>query len=459
MIRGKPTTVRILTLGCAKNTVDSEVMNGLLSADGCRVVTGGRADVAVVNTCGFIRDAKEESIGEILALARAKEKGRIRRLVVAGCMATRYRDDLPELLPEVDLFIGPGDLPALPGLIRKLLEGEAPRTHVSGAALPDEAYERRVPGEGRASAFVKILEGCDNRCSYCTIPAIRGPLQSRARESVLAEIRILVRKGAREINLVGQDITSYGADRGEKGGLVPLVRDICKIGGVRWVRLLYLYPGRIDDSLIDLLGAEKKICRYLDIPVQHIDPGILSMMGRRYGPDDVHALVRRLRERLPGVFLRTSLIVGFPGETARAFDRLLRFVHDTRWDYLGVFPYSREDGTAAFAMTRQVPDRLKRERAQRIQDVQADILAARNTAMAGEEVEVLVEKTFARGRAVGRHKGQAPEVDGNVVLSGYASRAGRFCRARITGAREWDLFAKTVPAKPVDTGASAGILT
>jgi len=447
-------TVRILTLGCAKNTVDTEVMTGLLTEGGCRVVSAGRADVAIVNTCGFIRDAKEESIGEILSLARAKEKGRIRHLVVAGCMATRYRDDLPKLLPEVDLFVGPGDIPEIPALVRKLVAGDAPRTCIVGKALDDDAYRHRVPAEGSVSAFLKILEGCDNRCSYCTIPAIRGPLSSREKASVLAEARMLVRRGVREINLVGQDITSYGTDRGEKGALVPLVREICAVPGVRWVRLLYLYPGRVDESLIDLLATEKKICPYLDIPVQHIDAEVLCRMGRRYTPDDVRGLVARLRERLPGVFLRTSLIVGFPGETARAFDRLLRFVHETRWDYLGVFPYSREEGTPAFSMRPQVPEAVRRERARRIQDAQADILAARNAAMAGGEIEVLVEKTLSGGRATGRHRGQAPEVDGGVFLSGYHGPAGRFCRARVTGAREWDLF-----AKPVDRRSTPVILT
>jgi ribosomal protein S12 methylthiotransferase len=454
MISGKALTVRILTLGCAKNTVDAEVMAGLLAEEGCRVVARGRADVAIVNTCGFIRDAKEESIGEILAWGKAKERGRIGKLVVAGCMATRYREDLPKLLPEVDLFVGPGDLPALPGLIRKMVEGGAPRTHIVERALADASYRSRVPGDGIASAFLKILEGCDNRCSYCTIPMIRGPLKSRSRESLLSEARMLVRRGAREINLIGQDITSYGADRGEKAALASLARELCAIRGVRWVRLLYLYPARIDDSLIDLLAQEKKICRYLDIPVQHIDSGILARMGRRYTPDDVLELVARLRNRLPGIFLRTSLIVGFPGETAMAFERLLRFVHETRWDYLGVFPYSREEGTAAYAMRPRIPEAERHERARRVQDAQADILAARNAAMIGEEVEVLVEKTLARGRAVGRHRGQAPEVDGNVYLTGYTGSEGRFCRARITGAREWDLF-----AKPVDTGATPGILT
>ncbi|KRT74373.1 MAG: 2-methylthioadenine synthetase, ribosomal protein S12 methylthiotransferase [Deltaproteobacteria bacterium CSP1-8] len=454
--RGKAgMTVRILTLGCAKNSVDGEVMSGLLVEDGHRVVSRGRADVGIVNTCGFIRDAKEESIGEILALAREKQRGRIRRLVVAGCLAKRYRDELPGVLPEVDLFVGPGDIPAIPGLVRKMFQGSSPRSFVGTGVLPEEAYRHRLRETGEASAFVKILEGCDHRCAYCAIPDIRGPLRSRDRDSLLAEVRMLVGRGAREINLVGQDITSYGADRGEKRGLPRLVRDICAVRGVRWVRLLYLYPGRLDDDLIDLVGTEGgKVCRYLDIPVQHIDAGVLARMGRRYGPDDVWALLERVRKRVPGVFLRTSLIVGFPGETAAAFDRLLRFVHESRWDYLGVFPYSREEGTPAHAMERQIPEAVKRERARRVRDAQADILAARNAGMAGEEIEVLVEETRGQGRAVGRHRGQAPEVDGNVLLSGYRGPVGRFCRARVSGAREWDVLAKAV-----DTGSPPGILT
>ncbi len=445
--------VRILTLGCAKNSVDAEVLTGLLVKAGCRIVSRSPADVGIVNTCGFIRDAKEESIGEILAMAREKERGRIRRLVVAGCLAKRYREELPGALPEVDLFVGPGDIPALPGLLRGLFAGAQPRSFVGTAALPEEAYRHRYREKGEASAYLKIQEGCDHRCAYCTIPDIRGPLASRDRDSLLAEARMLVRRGAREINLVGQDITSYGAERGEKRGLARLVRALCAIRGIRWVRLLYLYPGRIDDELIDLVAEGGKVCRYLDIPVQHIDARVLAGMGRRYGPDEVWALLARLRERVPGIFLRTSLIVGFPGESAAAFDRLLRFVHESRWDYLGVFPYSREEGTPACAMGRQVGEAVKRERARRVQDAQIDILAARNAGMVGEEVEVLVEEARRGGRAVGRHRGQAPEVDGNVLLSGTGASPGRFCRARVTGARAWDLL-----AKPVDTGYSPGIL-
>jgi ribosomal protein S12 methylthiotransferase len=451
--RPGPTTIRILTLGCAKNSVDAEVLSGLLEEEGFRIVARGRADVGIVNTCGFIRDAKEESIEGILALGRLKEAGTICRLVVAGCLAARYRDELPAALPEVDLFVGPGDIPAIPGLIRDLMEGSAPRCRVGGEALPDDAYLHRR-GDGRPSAYLKVLEGCDHRCAYCTIPEIRGPLRSRDRDTLLAEARMLVRGGAREICLVGQDITSYGADRGEKGGLARLVRDLCRIRGLRWLRLLYLYPGRLDEELIELVADEEKICKYLDIPVQHIDAGVLRRMGRRYGPDEVVSLLHRLRARIPGIYLRTSLIVGFPGETAAAFRRLLRFVAEARWDFLGVFAYSREEGTPAYSMASQVPERVKAERARQVRDAQADILAARNRALVGEQIEVLVEAAPARGRAVGRHRGQAPDVDGTVILSGYRGPPSGLCRARVTGACEWDLL-----AKPVDRGTAAGILT
>ncbi len=439
---GRRTTVRILTLGCAKNSVDAEVMAGLLADAGYEVVARGRADVGVVNTCGFIRDAKEESVAEIIAMAREKAKGRIGRLVVAGCLAGRYRAELPGALPEVDLFLGPGDIPAMPDLVGKMLRGEAERASAGGAAaLPEAAYRRRRRAGGAPSAYLKILEGCSHGCAYCTIPSIRGPLASRDTRSLLAEARALVRDGAREINLVGQDITSFGADRGGARELAPLVRSICAIPAVRWVRLLYLYPTGIDDALLDALAAEPKVCPYLDIPVQHADPDILRRMGRPYGPDEILALIARIRARIPGIFLRTSLIVGFLGETSRAFERLLHFVHEARWDHLGVFPYSREEGTPAYAMVPQVSGAVKGERARQVQDAQAEILAARNAAMRGREVEVLVEEVPARGRARGRHAGQAPEVDGNVILSGYAGPPARFVRARVTGSRECDLTA------------------
>lgn len=447
-------TVRILSLGCAKNSVDTEVLSGLLAENGCRVVTGGRADVGIVNTCGFVREAKEESIEEILAMGRLKDRGTIRRLVVAGCLAKRYREELPGSLPEVDLFVGPGDLPAVPELVRGLFSGESPRVHVEGAALPDEVYRHRTGGAGTGSAWLRILDGCGHRCAYCAIPEIRGPLKSRDPGSLLDEARMLVRGGAREICLIGQDITSFGADRKEGGGLARLVGDLCRIRGLEWIRLLYLYPSRLDDALIDRIAEEEKVCKYLDIPIQHVDPGILRRMGRRYGPETVESLLRRLRDRIPGIFLRTTLIVGFPGETPRAFDRLLRFVREARFDYTGVFPYSREEGTPAFSMRSQLPDRVKQDRARQVREAQAEILAARNEAMKGEEIDVLVEESAGRGRAVGRHRGQAPEVDGNVILSGYRGDTARICRVRVTGVRECDLL-----AKPVDSTPSAGILT
>jgi ribosomal protein S12 methylthiotransferase len=455
----KAPTVRIHNLGCGKNAVDAEVMAGLLSEGGFLVVPGGRADAAVLNTCGFVRAAKEESIEAILSLAAEKRRGRIRRLVVAGCMARRYRDELPGLLPEVDLFLGPGDIPGLPDRLASILSeggsspgGTGPLSLSGGGALPDEAYGHRLPEAGTGSAFLKILEGCDNRCAYCAIPEIRGPLRSRDRDSLLAEARLLVRRGARELNLIGQDITAYGLDRGEKGGLVSLVRALCAVRGVRWIRLLYLYPSRVEDGIVDLLRSEEKVCRYLDIPVQHIDPGILRRMGRTYGPDAIYRMLDRLRDGVPGLFLRTSLIVGFPGESRTAFDRLLRFVDEARWDYLGVFPYSREEGTPAFGMPSQVPERTKEERARRVRDAQADLLAARNASRVGQTLDVLVEKAGGRGKAVGRHRGQAPEVDGSVILSGFDGKPGSIVRARVTGAREWDLRGVVVRSGRSESG-------
>ncbi len=454
----KAPTVRIHNLGCGKNAVDAEVMAGLLSERGFLVVPAGRADAAVLNTCGFVRAAKEESIEAILSLAAEKRRGRIRRLVVAGCMAQRYRDELPELLPEVDLFLGPGDIPDLPGRLASILStvgpspaGSALRLLSGGGALPDAAYGHRLPEVGTGAAFLKILEGCDNRCAYCAIPAIRGPLRSRDRDSLLAEAKLLVRRGARELNLIGQDITAYGLDRGERGGLVSLVRALCAVRGVRWIRLLYLYPSRADDGIVDLLRSEEKVCRYLDVPVQHIDPGILHRMGRTYGPDAIYRMLDRLRGGVPGLFLRTSLIVGFPGETRAAFERLLRFVDETRWDYLGVFPYSREDGTPAFGMPSQVRERTKEERARRVRDAQADLLAASNASRIGQTLDVLVEKAGARGKAVGRHRGQAPEVDGSMILSEFDGKPGSIVRARVTGAREWDLRGVVVRSRRTES--------
>ncbi|HEY3489609.1 MAG TPA: 30S ribosomal protein S12 methylthiotransferase RimO [Candidatus Deferrimicrobiaceae bacterium] len=449
-----PGTVLIHTLGCGKNAVDAEVMSGMLADAGFTVVSRGPADVAVVNTCGFVKEAKEESIGEVLALAAEKSKGRLRKLVVAGCLPRRYREELPGLLPEVDLFLGPGDIPSLPGLLRDML-GEtagpagpaAPRSCVGEGALSESDYLRRKVVAGAPAAFLKVLEGCDNRCSYCTIPLIRGPLKSRDRDALLAEARMLVRSGAREISLIGQDITAWGTDRGEKGALPGLVRDIRKVRGLRWLRLLYLYPSGIDEALIDLVAEGGKIVPYLDIPIQHADPDILRRMGRRYGPDDLRRLVETLRARIPGIFLRTSVIVGFPGETQRAFHNLLDFMHEIRWDYLGVFPYSREEGTAAHGMKPQVSEAVRQERLRIVQDTQADILSERNSALVGSEVELLVEEVPARGAAVCRHRGQAPEVDGNVMLPGYRGKPGDLVRARVASSREWDLRARALPSE------------
>jgi len=432
--------VRIVTLGCAKNAVDSEVIEGLLLGAGFRVVGGRRADAVVINTCGFIREAKEESIGEILSWAREKAEGRIGRLVVAGCLAGRYREELPRLLPEVDVFVGPGGIPDLPRLLAGP-PGVSLAKPAEAACLPEEIYASRTGRPAGPAAYLKILEGCEHRCAYCTIPSIRGPLRSRDPEALLAEARRLVRRGAREINLVGQDIGSYGLDRGRRGALVPLVRSLCALPGVRRVRLLYVHPSRIDTPLVDLLAEGGKVCRYLDVPVQHADPEILRRMGRPYGPHEIAELVARLRERVPGIFLRTSVIAGFPGETDGRFERLRAFLKEVRWDYAGVFAYSREEGTRAFGMRPQVPQRVREERAGLLREEQARITAERLAGLAGRALDVLVEEVPVRGRAVGRHEGQAPEVDGVVLLSGRPGPPGRIVRAVVRGVRGVDLLA------------------
>lgn len=438
-------------------------MEGLLGEAGFCLAPSGRADVGIVNTCGFIRDAKEESIGEILAMARDKARGLVGRLVVAGCLAKRYRQVLPDLLPEVDLFVGPGDIADLPRLARRMLEGAAPRVCVAGGALPDGAYQSRAARPRGPSAYLKILEGCRRNCAYCTIPAIRGPLKSRDPQGLVEEARALVRRGAREIVLVGQDITSFGLDRGEKGALPRLVRKICALRGLRWVRLLYLHPAGIADELVDLVASEEKVCRYLDIPIQHADPQILRRMGRGYGPEEVAALLCRLRERVPGIFLRTSIIAGLPGETERRFERLLAFLRAARWDYVGAFAYSREEGTPAYAMRPQVPEPVRQMRAGLIREEQARILAERHAAMAGKVIEVLVENVLPGGRAAGRHEGQAPEADGQVLLSDCGAAPGRFVPARVTGSRGFDLLARPavspVRARPEPLFAARNRLT
>ena len=439
-----PVSVSVVNLGCPKNQVDAEVMLGQLAAAGYRVAAApDQADVVVVNTCGFVQDAKEESIQTVLEATRLKRTGRCRALLVSGCLAQRYARELPELLPEVDGFVGTGEFPRIAEIVRAVLHGRArQRAWVTGhTALATAELPRRRLSPGHV-AYLKIADGCDHRCGFCAIPAIRGPLQSRRRGDVVAEARQLAAAGVRELVLVSQDTTGYGADRGDARGLVALLEDLLAIPSLAWIRLHYLYPTRITPDLIALLAAEPRLCRYLDLPLQHADAAVLKAMGRGGGAEAYRRLIGRLRRAIPGLVVRTAFITGFPGETAAQFDVLKRFVAEMRFDRVGVFRYSDEEGTAAAALRPKVPRRVAEARRARLMAIQAQIADAKGQALVGSVHEVMVDGPAPDfpGIQCGRTAGHAPEVDGSVYLQGPQVNPGTFVRVRVRQAFQHDLF-------------------
>jgi ribosomal protein S12 methylthiotransferase len=439
--------VSLVSLGCPKNLVDAEVMLGHLPADRYEIVTDeAAADIIIVNTCSFIQDAQEESVDTILEVADHKKTGRCRLLVVTGCLPQRYRDELENEMPEVDLFLGTGDAARLVGLLDEKLGGGMVRQAVG---QPDFLYDHttpRVQSSPFYSSYIKIADGCANHCSYCIIPKLRGTLRSRAMDSVVAEAERMAGQGVKEINLIAQDITAYGVDREDGANLADLLRRLVKVAGLEWIRLLYAYPDGVDDALIDLIAGEDKICNYLDIPLQHIDDRLLGAMNRRVGEAEVRALIARLRERIPELTLRTSLIVGFPGETPEQFDKLLRFVEEGHFDRLGVFRYSREEGTAAASLPEQVSERGKVERYKRLMKAQARVSFRKNRALVGRIEPVLVEglseesELLLRGRCVR----QAPDVDGQVYITAGQAEIGQIVKLRITDSSEYDLIGEII---------------
>ncbi len=437
---GSPVSVCVVTLGCARNLVDSEVMLGSLKEAGYRITSRKEeADVLIVNTCGFIADAKEESIETILELAEYKKQGRCKSLVVAGCMSQRYSKEMERELPEVDIFVGTGSFHR----IAEIIQENSRRSFVS---TPEYIYDYRSPrilSTPRSHAYVKIAEGCVNRCSYCVIPDIRGDLRSRPPESIIEEARLLSEQGVKEINLVAQDTTSYGADRGYS--LEPLLKELVRVAGIEWIRLLYLYPGRISDELMALIAEEPKICPYIDLPIQHINERILRLMNRHYTKDDVVSLVERIRRRIPDVVLRTTLIVGFPTESEEEFRELLSFVKEAEFERLGVFTYSREEDTPAFSMEGQIPEELKEERAQRIMEAQREVSFRKNLLLKGKTLRVLVDGIEEDDLYSSRYSGQAPEVDGiTLVSSDTPLKAGDTPLVLVTHTDDYDLYATVV---------------
>jgi len=430
-----PIQVALVSLGCPKNLVDSEKILAQLAEGGCVVgAPMDDADVIVVNTCGFIEPAIEESLGVIREAAACKRAGRARRLVVAGCLVNREGAALRDRVPEIDAVVGVNDREE----VLAAVFGRGPAARVSpcsGGVGSDAGRFRLTPPH---TAYLRIAEGCSRRCTFCTIPAIRGPYRSKPPEQVLAEARELAADGAVELNVIAQDTTGYGRDLGGGATLAGLLGSLSAVDGVAWVRLMYAYPHRITEALIDALAGCERVVPYLDIPLQHISDGVLRAMGRGITRGQTERLLGRLRERIDGLVLRTTLIVGFPGETEAQFGELLAFVEDFRFDALGVFPFYPEQGTPAAELPGAVPEPVARERQEAIMLAQQRIAFAANEARVGSGVRVLVDGTDAEGACVGRHYGQAPDVDSLCRLTRPAS-AGRFVAGRVVDWEAYDL--------------------
>jgi len=433
----------MVSLGCPKNRVDSEGMLGRLLAEGWELTDDPeRADALGVNTCAFIQPATEESIETVLELAAGRRAGQ--RLVVTGCLVQRYGEDLASELPEVDAFLGTGELARLP----EILGGDGHGCHLGAAGWLEQDAGPRAGRWAAHSAYLKVTEGCHRRCSYCVIPSLRGPLRSRGLEPLLAEARALAAEGAAELCIVGQDTTAWGRDLPERPRLGTLLRGLAAIDGLRWIRVLYAHPAGIDDELLDVLAGEERVCRYLDVPLQHASSGVLRAMGRPMGRASLARLLARIRDRVPGIVLRTTFMVGFPGETEADFASLLDFVREQRFERAGAFRFHAEEGTRAASLPDPVPAEVQQERLDALLCAQAEVARAWHERLVGTELTVLVDGVSAEHDllAAGRHQGQAPEIDGVVHLGlppgGLA--AGRFVRARVTGCDEVDLVADAV---------------
>jgi ribosomal protein S12 methylthiotransferase len=443
--------IHFVSLGCVKNRVDTEVMLGVATGGGWKIVDEpDEAEVIVVNTCGFIGEAKKESIDTIFELSEYKKVGACKKLVVTGCLSQRYSGDLAKQMPEVDHFLGSSDMMKL----ATVLEGKAERMLVGNPAdWVVKATDPRIVTQSRASAWLKLAEGCNRTCSFCVIPQIRGKQRSRTADDVVAEAEQLVAGGAIELNLVSQDTVAWGRDLGkdQRSPLADLVRRVADVKGLRWLRLFYLYPETIDEALIDLLANHPRVVPYVDMPLQHAADAMLKRMRRGHGKDRQKRVVERLRKAVPGLTFRTAFIVGHPGETQAEFDELVEFVQWARFEHAVVFRYSDEETCAAYAMPDKVRALTSANRARKLMGLQRKIAREKNKALIGKELDVLVEGPSEEHELVmkGRHAGQAPEIDGSVYLSEGESYPGEMRRVRIAQASDFDLVGELLdePAK------------
>ena len=431
-----------ISLGCDKNLVDSEEMLGMLAADGHEIVDDeDEAEVIIVNTCCFIGDAKEESVNTILEMAEKKKAGTCKVLIVTGCMAQRYKKEISEEIPEVDAILGTTSYGDISKAVKEAQAGRHFEEYKSIDFLPDISGKRMLTTGGHF-AYLKIAEGCDKHCTYCIIPRLRGGYRSVPMEQLVKEARSLAEKGVKELILVAQETTVYGKDIYGKKSLHVLLKELCKIKGIRWIRILYCYPEEIYDELIQTMKEEKKICHYLDLPIQHASDGILKRMGRRTSKEQLIETIEKLRREIPDIALRTTLITGFPGETQEQHEELMDFVDQMEFDRLGVFTYSPEEDTPAASMPDQIPEEVKEDRQAELMELQQDIVFDQAEDRIGEELLVMIEGKVADENAyVGRTYRDAPNVDGLIfVNTSEELMSGDFARVKVTGSADYDLI-------------------
>lgn len=438
--------VGMVNLGCSKNQIDGEIMMAKLKNNGFEICDDAAlADVAIVNTCGFIESAKTEAIDEILELAKLKEEGQIKKIVVTGCLAERYTDEIAEELSEVDGIVGIGANADICEIIKKVFEGEKVSSKKEKDLLPLEG--ERILTTPSYFAYLKIAEGCNNCCSYCAIPYIRGSFRSRTMESIIEEANLLVNDGAKELILIAQDTSKYGIDLYGEYKLPALLKELCKIENLRWIRILYCYPECITDELIDVMANEEKIVKYIDIPLQHASGKVLKAMNREGDRAYLTNLIAKLREKIEGIVLRTTVMVGFPGETEEDFEELMEFIRDIRFDRLGAFAYSREEGTPAYDFENQVDEEIKQRRLEMVYEQQMFIMQENGEAMIGKEVEVLTEGFDRYAECFfGRTSADSPDIDGKVFFTAPSTKPyyGQMVKVKIEDCMDLDLVGEMI---------------
>lgn len=437
----------LISLGCSKNLVDSEHYLGILSRRKGMELTSEipEADIVIVNTCGFIGDAKEESIQTILEVSEFKETGNLKKIIVAGCLAQKYSEEILKELPEVDAVIGTGDVDKIEKVVDEILAGKK-AVETKNMTFLANANTDRVLTTAPHTAYLKISEGCNRACTYCIIPQMRGRLRSRSIEDIVEEAKRLVASGVREINLLAQETTEYGIDLYGDKKLAALMKELCKIEGLKWLRTYYMHPEYVTDELIEVMKSEDKICKYFDVPIQHVSDNILRNMARAKNGEQVKSVLNRIRKAIPDATIRTTLIVGFPGETEENFQELKEYVKEFEFDYAGVFKYSREEDTVAYNLPDQVPEEIKDRRYAELVNLQSEIAERKNRRFLGQEIEVMIDGVSSESEYLleGRTRGQALEIDGKVLTTDGTARPGEIVKVKVEQNFEYDFVGPIV---------------